>query len=409
MLFHKNLVKSFGSPLYVYDLTKITEAYNKLRNALPDRSDLLYSLKSNPNPSVVKHLIELGCHAEVSSKKELDIALEANIQVNNCLYTGPGKTNSEINYALSRGVTHFSVESIEELLSINELSLINKTYVKVTLRINPKVQASTASINMTGVSSQFGFDEEHLDNVKLNLFTSEFVSIEGLHIYSGSNLENIDKLLNNFKSIITTIKEVSKKLNINLKFVDLGGGFSAPYGKLGELIDYENIKEALNNIIISELGSDVQIAFESGRYLTATSGVLIGTVQSLKESKGKKFCIVDFGINNLGGMSGLRRLPSSNFDIVPLNKLNQPLTEAAVVGPLCTPLDYINKKTKIPPLTRGDSVYIPNVGAYGLTASLIGFLSREIPKEVVVEKEFVKKVYNHNIIQRSISINNEET
>ena len=219
MALYKDLINSFGSPLYVYNVSNITKSYVMLRNSLPDRSEIFYSLKANPNPGIVEHIIKLGCHAEVSSRRELDIALKAQISVDKCLYTGPGKSNYEIDYAINRGVSHFSVESWDELLAISDLAFTKKKKVRVTLRINPKEQASNASINMTGVASQFGIEEDQLNYEQLKCVSNEFISIEGLHIYSGSNFEDSRKLLKNFNSIITTIKRVSHKLNMNLKFV----------------------------------------------------------------------------------------------------------------------------------------------------------------------------------------------
>lgn len=398
MKLYKELVQNYGSPLYVYNLNKITTAYEMLKNCLPENSKIFYSLKANPNPGVVHHIIKLGCYAEISSIRELDIVLAAGLPVHKCLYTGPGKSDEEIKHAMEKGVSHFSVESLDELGVISNLSLCKKSKVRITLRINPSSQSSNASINMTGIPSQFGFEEDQLDSKELMKFKNNFIVIEGIHIYNGSNFDSSEKLFNNFKSAIHTIKRVSRRLEIDLKFIDLGGGFSAPYGKNETLINYKDIKTSLQEIIDNEFSNDIQIAFETGRYLTATSGVIIGTVQSLKKSKERNFCIIDFGINNLGGMSGLRRLPSSNFNIIPIDKANEEKIEASLVGPLCTPLDYIDKKAIIPRFSRGDNFFIPNVGAYGLTASLLGFLSRDFPKEIIIENNDVRQAFDYKLI-----------
>ena len=192
-----------------------------------------------------------------------------------CLYTGPGKSNDEINCAIEKGVNHFSVESLDELAIISGLSLSKQKKIRITLRINPEIQASSASINMTGVSSQFGFEEEQLNSEELSKYRNKFILIEGFHIYNGSNFDSSEKLLNNFKSAILTVKRISKKLDIDLKFVDLGGGFSAPYGKIGDLTNYSDVTIQLKEMINKEFDKEVEIAFETGRYLTATSGVII--------------------------------------------------------------------------------------------------------------------------------------
>ncbi|WP_152656268.1 decarboxylase [Oceanobacillus sp. CFH 90083] len=385
-MYHYNeLINKYGSPLYVYDLNKLENAYTLLKQSLPSNSIIYYSLKANPNIEITRELVKLGCYAEVSSKKELNIALKAGINAEKCLYTGPGKTYDEILFAVNNGVIHFSIESMFELDIMYAISIREEIHLRITLRINPKEQSIKASINMTGVSSQFGIEEEELKEDILQKFKSDYLLIEGIHIYNGSNFGSSNAVLENFKSAIDSVKRIQKKIGIKLKFVNLGGGFSAPYATEDKLSNYQDIRLPLQAYIDDKFPKNTSIAFESGRYLAATSGVLIGTVLNFKKSKGKYFCIVDFGINNLGGMSGLKRLPFKNIDIIPLVKKKGEKIEVSLVGPLCTPLDYIDRKIAVPRFTRGDRFYIPNVGAYGLTASLLGFLGRDIPKEIIIK------------------------
>lgn len=408
MIDYKGLIEKYGSPLYVYDLSEVSNAYQKLVNSLPDCSIIYYSLKANPNPEVTKHLVNLGCHAEVSSTGELDIALNAGTNPKNCIYTGPGKTKDEIKYALSKGVNHFSVESVEELQKIDEIANNLSKMVDVTLRINPAFTVSKVSIKMTGVPSQFGFDEESIDNNIINLITkSKSLKINGIHIYNGSNFHNSEMIEENFVNILTTITNIQEKLSLELEFIDFGGGFSAPFGKNESLPNYEDLKERLTELI-KEKFKEIKIpkiAFESGRYLTASCGTLIGTVQSVKMSKGKKYCIVDFGINHLGGMSGLRRIPTVELQVLNLNaSKNDSLTmnNTNIVGPLCTPLDYLAKNVNLQEeIQSNDIVFIKNVGAYGLTGSLLGFLSREIPNEVIIKNQEVLCAHTIKLIRES--------
>jgi diaminopimelate decarboxylase len=403
VLNYKQWVEDYGSPLYVYELDSITNAYNSLKNALPDKSVLYYSLKANPNPEVTKHLLNLGCYAEISSRGELETALAAGSTAGRCLYTGPGKTKQEIEYALSRGVNHISIESWEELSTLNDLTRKYKQSVNITLRVNPSSKVGKASIKMTGVPSQFGLDEEALDELPGLLMNNSFLVMNGLHIYNGSNFTQSQMLIENFKSVLDTMLHIKHRLGVKLEFIDLGGGFAAPYGKRGELLDYSDLKHELETILDHIFNSDDKpiVAFESGRYLTATSGTLIGTVQSVKESKGKRFCVVDFGINTIGGMSGLGRIPNIEVELlkVGLGYEHEEAHEYTIVGPLCTPLDYISKKTLLSGVKPGDTVCVPNVGAYGLSASLIGFLSRDTPLELIIQNREVIHVNEIKIVR----------
>lgn len=390
---YPELLKEYGSPLYVYNLNNITEAYMHLKHILPDDSVLYYSLKANPNLTVVTHLLKLGCKLEISSIGELNTAILAGANPEDCLYTGPGKSNKEIKYAIKKGIRHFSIESEFELERIIQFNNLEKNEIKITIRINPDISFAKASINMTGVASQFGVEENNLCSLINQVKASNNLSVNGIHIYNGSNFKDEKELINNFTNNVKTISRLVEELDLNLSFVDLGGGFAAPYAKKGSRIDYSKIKSTLSQLIKSnfqEQKNNCMVAFEVGRYLTATAGVLIGTIQNVKVSKGKKFCVTDFGINHLGGMMGLRRLPFRNIDVILCEERSGNLEEVNIVGPLCTPLDIIAKNVLLPVnIKPNEIVYVPNVGAYGLTASLLGFLSREIPGELIIKDEKV--------------------
>ncbi|QHE59797.1 decarboxylase [Rossellomorea vietnamensis] len=387
------LLQKYGSPIYVYNLADVTAAYNHIRYILPSNSTLYYSLKANPNLFIVTHLIKLGCKPEVSSTGELNVALSAGANPEECLYTGPGKTKKEIQYAISKGVDHFSIESIFEFEILQGISDLLKKSINVTIRINPANSIPKASINMTGVPSQFGVEEDELLELINKLNESDFLKINGFHIYNGSNFKGCDRLIENFENNLIIISNLCEKLNIKLSFIDLGGGFAAPFANKSNRVDYSQIRVPLSKLVKKFYPDEFQkpeIAFEIGRYLTSTSGVLAGTIQNVKKSKGKKYCVTDFGINHLGGMGGLRRLPSSNVDVLLCRNRSCDLEETNIVGPLCTPLDYISKKSFLPKdIKPYETVFIPNVGAYGLSASLIGFLSRDIPREIILEGDKV--------------------
>ena len=193
------------------------------------------------------------------------------------------------------------------------------------------------------------------------------------------------ELVKYFRAAVECIAAVNRVVGLDIQLLDLGGGFPAPYASPGTTLELNGLREALEALLGT--GGGPRVVVESGRYLSATSGTLLATVRDIKStSGGTRFVVLDAGVNHLGGMSALRRLPP--VVAVPVTSAGDesPERPARLVGPLCTPLDVLNLRAMLPEgLAIGDVVAIPNVGAYGLTASLIGFLSRDLPCEVVVD------------------------
>lgn len=382
-LFARSLVIKYGSPLYMYDLEEVMRRAKSLRSVLPENSSLFYSFKANPLPAIASILRSQGCRAEVSSTGELKAAFEAGFIPDQILYSGPGKTIEEIRKALGCGVYYFSCESWHDL---NRLALVTSELhlrIKVLLRVNPATKPK-ARLAMTGIPSQFGFEEEELI-AKAELIQSlDGIEISGIHIYFGTQID-LYSLVPTIQLAIQTAERLSSYLDLIFQIVDVGGGFPWPYATTGEGPNLTEIRDSLSRLAEQrERTALSQLWFESGRYLTASSGTLLATVLSIKETKeGKRFVILDTGINCLGGMAGLGRILRHSMSIETLDSVSQVDTYTVdIVGPLCTPLDCLASNINIRRLSVGDIVYIPNVGAYGLTASLVGFLSRSTPVEI---------------------------
>lgn len=173
------------------------------------------------------------------------------------------------------------------------------------------------------------------------------------------------------------------------RVLDLGGGFPAPFAKAGALMSFPGLRSALTQALDKAFPGWSQqapaILFESGRYLTATCGRLFTRVADVKQSGGRPVVVLESGINHLGGLSGLRRLPPIVPEIQVTDGTKRWWDDVLVVGPLCTPLDSWGRGLKMPAVRPGDIVSVPNVGAYGLTASLLSFLGHPAPAEIVVD------------------------
>jgi diaminopimelate decarboxylase len=385
------LADRFGTPLYVYDLDNVAASYLDLRNSLPAGSTIFYSLKANPHPDIARALREAGgrpsCRAEISSAGELAAAIAAGFAPGECLYTGPGKTEDELIIAIAEGVRQFSVESLTDLERAGRIARRFDVVIDCLLRINRVSATAAASIRMMGTPSQFGLDSETLRAQLPVLQAVPGTRLVGAHFYSLSNARDEPSLIAELQQSVVTAARFHEELGLPMQILDIGGGFGAPYGVSGSRPVYGDLRAELESTLDKYFphwrSGTPEIAFESGRYLVGDCGELISSVTSIKKSRGRKFVILDAGINTLGGMAGLGRL-------MPLAvKLDSPCeaadTEAVtLVGPLCTPGDILGREVQVPLLKLGDTITVPNVGAYGATASLLLFLSRPAPSEIVM-------------------------
>jgi diaminopimelate decarboxylase len=374
-----SLLERYGSPLYVYQLDRVDAALSDLRAALPAPSTVYYSVKANPHPELIRALHAAGCRVEVSSAGEVTTTVAAGVPAAECLYTGPAKTEAEIELALRHGVRSFSVESTVDLGRVSRAAVAAGVTARCLVRVNAPAAGATA-LRMSG-ASQFGTDLETL--LAGPPWRAPGVEIAGAHFFPLSNARDEESLFAEFHGSISAAAGL-RDAGWPLSFVDLGGGFAASYAAPGERPVYTSLRPKLESTLDEMLpgwrAGDPAVAFESGRYLVGDCGTLVCTAM---ERKGD-FLLLDSGINHIGGFGGLGRI---------LRPTATPAQgggpRATLVGPLCTPADIIGRDVVTGQVEPGDPVVFPNVGAYGLTASLLGFLSRPAPVEVVLRGDTV--------------------
>lgn len=378
-----------GTPFYLYDAAELASRSRELRSVLPGEASprLLYSFKANPLPSVANELRVGGCEADLTSPGELHSAMESGFDLSRALYGGPGKSAAEYSGAIASGVRHFSVESCGDLSRLSKAAGELGEPVAALLRINPN-SAPKAKLAMSGVASQFGFEEEELRSLgaRIHEFASAEVKLAGFHLYWGTQIAETDAILASFEKTVELADELAAIAGMEIGILNLGGGFAWPYAHRGEGTDPSPLREGLAGIHArSGASRSAEWWFESGRYLAGSSGMLVSRVMEVKRSKDDRwFLILDTGIHHLGGMAGLGRIPRFSIDlIVPESRIGAGTRVVDVVGPLCTPLDCLAKRLELPVVEPGDLVAIPNVGAYGATASVGAFLSRPAPPEVL--------------------------
>ncbi|WP_188686045.1 diaminopimelate decarboxylase [Nesterenkonia cremea] len=383
------MVRKYGTPLYIYDTKVLQSQAVSLQDALGGAA-LYYSLKANPNKHVVETLRKAGCRVEVASKGELERALEAGYSPTDIIFIGPGKTVEELRRASEVGIQYFVVDSEDELQLLSEQTTVRE----ILLRVNPDFEASGGKLTMSGGKpKQFGVERAQVGNFvgrarKLGL------DVVGLHYYLGTRFLEASDLVQNTKSILEDAREIQRETDLELRMLDMGGGFGIPYFGVESDLDLNLLKTGIIDCIKQARAwfPKAELAFESGRYLTAECGRLVLQVLTTKTSYGTRFCVCDGGTNlnmaaiGVGGI-GKRNFPSwcVRFDGDSTAKLeagDQPVT---VTGPLCTPDDVLLKDVQwsmVP--KRGDLVVLDNVGAYGPSASPHSFLGHDYPTEVVV-------------------------
>lgn len=396
---HEALAAVHGTPSYVYDADRIVARAEELHSLFPPEASprLLYSFKANPLPSVAGTLRSQGCEADLTSPGEIAAAVAAGFDLSRALYGGPGKSEDEYREAIRSGVVHFSVESRVDLERLSVAASTSGIRAKALLRVNPH-SPPQAKLAMSGVASQFGFEEEELrrDGRDLLRLAGESVAVVGLHLYWGTQISDPEALLASFSKTVEMAEEFAESTDLPLEILNLGGGFAWPYAHVGDGPDLSLLRKGLADLHArSGRARRAQWWFESGRYLVGSSGTLLTRVMEVKRSKDDRlFLILDTGIHHLGGMAGLGRIPRFSLDlVVPAERRGNERMLVDVVGQLCTPLDCLAKKIEIPRLEPGDLVAIPNVGAYGATASVGAFLSRPAPLEILHRKGEVLSVH----------------
>jgi diaminopimelate decarboxylase len=387
-----SLAAQFGTPLYVYDSAVIDRKLKLLRDTLPPEFAIYYSVKANPNPAILKHFVSAGCGLEVASVGEFSRALEAGCPAREILFAGPGKTEAELEFVLNRDIGEIHVESLLEAKRISSICRKLGIRARVALRVNPSGEVQGGAMRMGGKPAPFGVDEETLDDVLDFMLQDTHLEFCGIHLFTGTQILDHSLLLNQYLKGLGIGRRVAACLKKPLTTIDFGGGLGIPYFANENELDMARLRQSLsdlfNEVRRESCFTGTQFIVEPGRYLVGEAGIYVARINDIKISRGKKFLILDGGMNHhLAASGNLGQVIKRNFPVAAINKLDQSETEVVdLVGPLCTPLDTLARDVKISVARVGDLVGIFQSGAYGRTASPTGFLSHPSPPEVWIRK-----------------------
>jgi diaminopimelate decarboxylase len=311
-------------------------------------------------------------------------------------FAGPGKTASDVTAAIISGVT-LHIESVSELNLTQSIAKELELTANIAFRINPIFELKSSGMKMSGGSKPFGIDEELLPEI-LAQFPLPHLNLRGFHIYSGSQNLNSDAIIDAQQQSFALAKKLINSLNSKVKidYINIGGGLGIPYFKNETTLD---IKPICDNLI--ELSnqyhaqfSEIEIIMELGRYLVAEAGIYVSKVVDKKTSRGTTYLVCDGGLHHhLANSGNFGQVIRKNYPVVIGNKLpmtnseiskGQTIEEVSIVGPLCTPLDIIADKVKLPIANIGDYIVIFQSGAYGASASPQEFLSQPALSEILL-------------------------
>lgn len=375
-----------ATPFYVYDRRLLSERVALLRRSLPEAISLHYAIKANPMPALVGYMAGLVDGMDVASEGEMRVALDAGVPAGELSFAGPGKRPEELRASIAAGVT-LIVESFLELERIADLATALGVRPRVAVRVNPDFELKSSGMKMGGGPKVFGVDAEQVPEL-LGRIGDADLDFRGLHIYTGSQNLNPQAIVEAQQKIVELALRLAEHAPAQPSFLNIGGGFGIPYFPGDRPLDLEPIAEALQerlSEVRSRLG-DTEVIIELGRYLVGEAGLYVARIVDRKLSRGQPFLVTDGGLHHhLAASGNFGQIIRKNYPVVIGNRVRGRERETATVtGPLCTPLDLLAEKIELARAEPGDLVAVYQSGAYGLTASPLGFLSHPRPREVLV-------------------------
>ncbi|MBT4462302.1 MAG: diaminopimelate decarboxylase [Gammaproteobacteria bacterium] len=366
------------TPFYLYSEKIITDNFLDYQNSFGDNAHLIcYSVKANSNLSVLSLLAKLGSGFDIVSGGELSRVIMAGGDPKKTVFSGVGKTEEEIRFALASNIMCFNVESYDELMTINAIALEEKVIASISIRINPEIDVNTHPYITTGMKdNKFGIEQSDILEIYTMASKLNGIKITGIDCHIGSQITDLKPFEESVSKIISIIN-LLKNNNIQLNHIDIGGGLGISYNNE----ESPNKSEFISRIIDLLKPLATTILIEPGRSIVGEAGILVSKVVNTKSTPSKKFIIVD------AGMSDLLRPPLYNafHAIKEVFHNNESKFLCDVVGPICETADFLGKDRTLS-LSKGDYIAIECVGAYGFTLSS-NYNTRLKPAEYIINKD----------------------
>ena len=377
----ESLAKKYGTPLYCYSFNKLKSNILELKKYFRSFSPLIcFAVKSNTNTKILNEIKKFNVGADVVSLGELMKALKAGINEKKIVFSGVGKTSTELNYAIKKNILLINAESRSEILEIEKIAKKKKKIVDIGIRLNPNTDAQTLSQISTGKKeNKFGVGEKVFLQLVKYIKRSQNLNLKCLSVHIGSQILNHKPYQNMLKVVDRTIRKSKYKF----EYIDLGGGMG---------IDYEHDNSKLN---LKKYSQDIKkflkihkskIIFEPGRSIIGNSAILLTKIIYIKEGDKKDFVILDVAMNDLMRPA----LYGAKHKMIPLKKSNQKSKKMyEFVGPICESTDTFSTIKKYQKLKEKDFLAICDVGAYGVSLAS-NYNVRPKPLEILIKNSKVQ-------------------
>ncbi len=384
----KNILKKNKTPFYIYSESQIIFNFLKFSNTFKKTDPLIcFAAKSNSNFNILRVLGKLGAGADVVSGGELLKALKAGIRPNKIVFSGVGKTEEELKIAINKKILLINCESESEAKLVNNLAKKLRKKVSIGFRLNPNIDAKTHKNISTGkAENKFGLSIKNFKVFLKTVKTFKNVKLEALSVHIGSQILNDTP----FRKTLNVMSKLIKELNLNLKYVDLGGGFGINYTDKEKPINLSKYSKLVHNF---SKKLNCKIIFEPGRSIIGNTGLLISKIQFIKKGANKNFIILDAGMNDFMRPA----LYEAFHKIIPISKKSSRMKgKIEFVGPICETTCKFGVYKNYPKINENEFVAITNVGAYGSSLSS-NYNTRPLVAEILINKNklrYIRKKQN---------------
>ena len=371
------LAIKYSTPLYCYSYNKLRSNIINFFTHFKKFSPLVcFAIKSNTNLNLIREIKKFGLGADVVSKGELMLALKAGINKKKIVFSGVGKTESELKFAIEKKILLINSESESEIKIIEKIAKKKNVVVNIGIRLNPNTDANTLKQISTGKKeNKFGVDEKTFLKLVSVLRTSKNIKLKCLSVHIGSQITNHKP----YEKMLKAIDKIINKAKFKFEYIDLGGGMGISYEKNQKKLDYKKYKSAIEKFLRK---NNSKLIFEPGRSIIGNTAILISRVIYLKETSKKNFVILDAGMNDMMRPA----LYGAKHQILPAFKNKKKSKKSyEFVGPICETTDKFLSVSNFNKLKERDLIFISDVGAYGSSLSS-NYNIRPKPSEILINK-----------------------
>ena len=371
------LAIKYSTPLYCYSYNKLKSNIINFFTYFKKFSPLVcFAIKSNTNLNLIREIKNFGLGADVVSKGELMLALKAGINKKKIVFSGVGKTESELKFAIEKKILLINSESESEIKIIEKIAKKKNVVVNIGIRLNPNTDANTLKQISTGKKeNKFGVDEKTFLKLVSVLRTSKNIKLKCLSVHIGSQITDHKP----YEKMLKAVDKIINKAKFNFEYIDLGGGMGISYEKNQKKLDYKKYKSAIEKFLRK---NNSKLIFEPGRSIIGNTAILISRVIYLKETSKKIFVILDAGMNDMMRPA----LYGAKHQILPAFKNKKKSKKSyEFVGPICETTDKFLSVSNFNKLKERDLIFISDVGAYGSSLSS-NYNIRPKPSEILINK-----------------------